>query len=234
MEAYENEFYDTTQSDENECEDNDEDLYVEFFDAACYFSDDDDIELPTDFVDAVAMNADMSAREQRGDYGYDSDSFWIAVDYCCSRCITNCLSDFVTPPKQVNVNVRGIGRSVTASLMGTVNLSIEEDEGVVHSFLLHNTYYNADSPYRLLSPQHMAQEIGYDFPRRRGTWCGTFGDAIELYWDQRKYQRTIELSISSNIGLFKAAPGYSRFHAFCKEIGDIEPSTRVENAFYSI
>jgi hypothetical protein len=116
--------------------------------------------------------------------------------------------------------------------MGTVKWSIEDDEGVVHSFLLPNTYYNADSPYRLLSPQHMSQVTNDNFPIRRGTWCGTFGDAIELYWDQRKYQRTIRLSIASNIGLFKSAPGYNRFHAFCSEIGNIEPSTLEENTFY--
>ena len=188
--------------------------------------DDEDIDLPTDF--ASAMAADMSARAQREDHGYDSDSFWIDVDNCCSRC----LSDFVTPPTRVNVSVRGIGGSVSANLMGTVKWSIEDDDGVVHSFLLHNMYYNADSPYRLLSPQHMAQVLKDDFPKRRGTWCGTFGDAIELYWDQRKYKRTIRLSLSSNIGLFKSANGYNRFHAFCSEIGNIEPSTLGENKFY--
>jgi hypothetical protein len=230
LEAYEGKFDDATQFDPSD--DEDEGMYVEFFDVSCIFGDGNDIEFSTDFEDMVAMNADMSTREQREDYGYDSDSFWIAVDNCCSKCITNCLSDFVTPPTRVNVDVRGIGGSVTASLMGTVKWSIEDDDGVVHSFLIHNTFYNADSPYRLLSPQHLAQELKDDFPKERGTWCGTFGNAIELYWDQRKYQRTITLSIASNIGLFRSAPGYSRFHAFCHEIGDIEPSTLEENVFY--
>jgi hypothetical protein len=54
-----------------------------------------------------------------------------------------------------------------------------------------------------------------------------FGDAIELYWDQRKYQRTIRLSIASNVGLFK-----SHFHAFSNEIGNKEPLTPEENLFY--
>ncbi len=231
LEAYEDEYYDTTRFDETaDAEDDDEDMYVEFFDVAGDYGEGEDIDFPTDFVDA--MSADFSVREQRQDHGYDSDSFWIAVDNCCSRCITNNLSDFVSPPTRVNVSVRGIGGSVTANLVGTVKWSIEDDSGVVHTFLITNTFYNADSPYRLLSPQHLAQVLGDDFPKRRGTWCGTFGDAIELYWDQNKYQRTITLSIASNIGLFKSAPGYTRFHAFCSEIGDIEPSTLEENEFY--
>jgi hypothetical protein len=227
-EAYEHEFADAMQF--NHCRYKDDEMDVEFFDVDFDPGCDEDRESPIDFLEA--MNADMSAREQREDHGYDSDSYWIAVDNCCSRCITNSLTDFVKPPTRVNVSVRGIGGSVTASLMGTVKWAIEDDDGVVHTFLIHNTYFNAASPYRLLSPQHMAQVVGDDFPKRRGTWCGTYGDAIELYWDQRQYQRTITLSIASNIGLFKSAPGYSRFHAFCNEIGNIEPSTLGENTFY--
>jgi hypothetical protein len=186
--------------------------------------------LSMDSVEALA--ADVGTRYQYADQGYDSDSFWIAVDNGASRCITNSLSDFISPPKRVNIDVLGIGGSVKANFVGTVRWSFEDDEGVVHTFLLPDTYYNAEAPYRLLSPQHMSQVTNDEFPKRRGTWSGTFGDAIELYWDQRKYKRTIRLSISSNIGLFKSASGYNRFHAFCSEIGNIEPSTLGENIFY--
>jgi hypothetical protein len=222
------EYFDTMQFSEDD--DEDEGMYVEFFDTARVPDDDEAIEIPKTTADA--MSADIGDRARSEDHGYDSDSFWLAVDNGASRCITNCLSDYISPPKRVNIEVRGIGGPVRANLMGTVKWSIEDDEGVVHSFLLPNTYYNADSPYRLLSPQHMSQVTNDNFPIRRGTWCGTFGDAIELYWDQRKYQRTIRLSIASNIGLFKSAPGYNRFHAFCSEIGNIEPSTLEENTFY--
>jgi hypothetical protein len=121
-------------------------MYVEFFDTALPPDDDEDIEFPTASMEA--MPADIGDRAQSEHHGDDSDS----VDNCCSKCITNCLSDFITPPKRMNVDVRGIGGSIRANLMGAVKWSIEDDKGVVHSFLLPSIYYNADSPYRLLSP----------------------------------------------------------------------------------
>jgi hypothetical protein len=66
------------------------------------------------------------------------------------------------------------------------------DNGGRHEWLIHNTYYNKDSPYRLLSLHHRAQVTDDNFLENRGTWCGTYDDAVELSWDQRRYKRTIE------------------------------------------
>ena len=30
-------------------------------------------------------------------------------------------------------------------------------------------------------------------PKGRGTWTGTYNDCIEIYWNQRRYKRTIPL-----------------------------------------
>jgi hypothetical protein len=35
------------------------------------------------------------------DHRYDSDSYLIAIDNCSSRCITNSMQDFVSPPTKV-------------------------------------------------------------------------------------------------------------------------------------
>jgi hypothetical protein len=129
--ARKHEYLDAMQFDESDEED---DMYVEFFDAVLKPDGNESTESPTDC--AIALVADKSARAQREDHGYDTDSFWIAVDNCCSRSILNCLTDFITPPKRANVSVQGISGSGTANLMGTVKWSIEDDAGVVHSFLL--------------------------------------------------------------------------------------------------
>jgi hypothetical protein len=39
--------------------------------------------------------------------GFDTDSYDILVDNCCSKSITNCLADFITPPKQSTMMIKG-------------------------------------------------------------------------------------------------------------------------------
>jgi hypothetical protein len=69
----------------------------------------------------VAMPfAAKEGETSKTDNGYDTDSFMIVVDNCCSRCITNSLSDFIEPPKKTNLKVRGIGGDVSATMTGTV------------------------------------------------------------------------------------------------------------------
>ena len=160
------------------------------------------------------------------EHRYDSDSFIIAIDNCSSKCITNNMSDYVSPPTPVNIPVRGIGGTVTATFKGTVNWSIEANDGVVHTWKVTDVYFNASSPYRLLSPQHWAQSQDDNYPERRGTWCGTYDDAVELFWKQNAFTRTIPLSPTSNIALVRSAPKFDRLHAFCSacvDPDDVDP-----------
>jgi hypothetical protein len=71
------------------------------------------------------------------------------------------------------------------------------DDGRVHSFLIKNSFYHKGSPYRLLSPQHLAQTCYDD---ARGTWCGTNRDGVDLHWDHNRFKRLIPLN-SANIAL---------------------------------
>jgi hypothetical protein len=85
----------------------------------------------------------------------------------------------------------------------------------------------------LLSPQHRSQVAKDNFSRKRGTWYSTYDDAVELYWDQRRYKRTILLNEASNIALIRSAPVYTKFHAFCHNIDEIKASPLVGgNEFY--
>jgi hypothetical protein len=189
-------------------------------------------QLPTQEQNVDVFTAQRTSGRYATQGRFDSDSFLIAVDNCCSKCITNCMDDFVEPPETVNVRVRGIGGNVTATLVGTVRWTIEDDNGMVHAWTISGTYYNAESPYRLFSPQHHAQLANDHFPRARGTWCGTYDDAIELHWEQRRYKRTIKLNQATNIALVRSAPGCTQFHAFCNEIGKIEATPLLEEDFY--
>jgi hypothetical protein len=195
------------------------------------FEEVDTEQIDTDFMAyhvEIAMSGRTSGAQELGDV-YDSDSFIIAVDNCCSRCITNNINDFVGTPIKVDVRVKGIGGSVVATHKGTVKWNIEDDQGKIHSILIPNSYYNKESPYRLFSPQHFSQSADDHFPKQYGTWCGTYDDAIVLHWDQRRYTRTIKLDAASNIGLFSSAPGFSHFSAFCQEISGLNSSPLEED-----
>jgi hypothetical protein len=76
--------------------------------------------------------------------------------------------------------------------------------------LIRDSYYHESSPYRLLSPQHLAQ-VCYD--DERGIGAGTYRDAVELHWDHNKYHKTIPLD-KSNIALMRSAPGFDSFMVF--------------------
>ncbi|CAB9526635.1 Retrotransposon protein [Seminavis robusta] len=166
----------------------------------------------------VMMSLNGSFNHGTSDHQFDTDSVLIAIDNCSSRCITNCMLDFIDKPTAVKISVQGIGGSVMATYKGTVRWSIEDEQGKVHHFTIPNTYYNASTPYRLLSPQHWAAVADDNTPKRRGTWCATYQDAVELFWQQRKFKRIIPLSPTSNIAIVRSAPSFTKLHAFCSQV----------------
>jgi hypothetical protein len=150
------------------------------------------------------------------DLRYGTDSYFLATDNCSSRGITNSLEDFVSPPLVVNIKTGGIAGFITAAYKGTVKWSVNSDDGVKH-----HTWLVPDVCYRLLSPQHWAQSKDDICPRPRGTWCGTYNDGVDVFWDQRRFKRSIQLSATSNIALLRTVPEYRMFNAFHAKIADI-------------
>ena len=117
---------------------------------------------------------------------FDADAYTMVIDNACSYCITNDTRHYVGTPQKINIPVKGIGgKSVSATLKGTVKWSYTNDNGQVHDEYIPNTYYHKDSPYCLYSPQHVAQVANDNFPNKNGTSCTTFADEMQLIWDQR-------------------------------------------------
>jgi hypothetical protein len=83
------------------------------------------------------------------DHTYDSDSFLIAIDNCASRCITNDMTDFISPPTQVSVTVKGIRGSVLATCKGTVRWSIKDDQWCQHMSHFYKGYWVTEADYTL-------------------------------------------------------------------------------------
>jgi hypothetical protein len=77
---------------------------------------------------------------QQQDMGYDSDSYWMAIDNCCSACISNCIDDFEGPTKAMVARVKGIGGvQVMATRKGTLKWSNADDDCKIHMFLIEDS-----------------------------------------------------------------------------------------------
>ena len=165
---------------------------------------------------------------------FDSDSVIIHVDNCASRCITNALSDFVKAPQQVVGRVKGMGGDkVAVRAVGTIRWTVDDDDGVPHSFVIPGSLYIPDSPARLFSPQHWAQERKDNAPKINGSWQATFADHVMLVWGQQKYRKRIPFD-KSNVATFATSAGCKNFRIFraCLDAtGEDEETTGGYTAF---
>jgi hypothetical protein len=165
---------------------------------------------------AYQCSASTTGGKQARQVRFDSDSYDIMVDNCCSYSITNSLADYITAPTMAHVQVRGYADATSnANKVGTVKWRIEDDAGKVHDLLLPGTYYSPKAEHRMLSPQHWCQKANDHKPNRNGTLCVTQADSVILKWDQLRHTRTIPLTPKTNIGVLRSAPGNQKYNAFC-------------------
>ena len=162
---------------------------------------------------------------------FDSDSYVIHVDNCASRCITHSLSDFVRPPQKVVGRVKGMGGDkVAVSAVGTIRWTFDDDDGMTHAFLIPGSLYIPESPARLFSPQHWAQERKDDLPKKNGTWQATFADHVKLVWGQEAYQKRIPLD-KSNVASFTTTAGCKEFRVFRACLEETDDDLSEEGSF---
>jgi len=122
----------------------------------------------------IEAKAAVQKKQQRMEF--DTDSYDILIDNCCTHSLTNCKEDFIEPPTKSRTRVRGYNGQTNSTMVGTVKWKIADDNGKVHSFVLPNTYYSPAVETRLLSPQHWAQVRN----KKRDSYCITYHDAIIL------------------------------------------------------
>jgi hypothetical protein len=114
--------------------------------------------LATSHIPLVEARATTKRQERR--LFFDTDSFPMLVDNCCSKSITNNINDFIDPPKNTLTKIKGYNGVSTEPLqIGMVKWPIRDGKGKVHQFILPNTYYAPDAETRLFSPQHWAQTL---------------------------------------------------------------------------
>jgi len=66
-------------------------------------------------------------KERRVRMEFDTDSFDILIDNCCSHTLTNDINDYIEPPVKSSVRVRGYNGSTNSTMVGTVKWKIRDD-----------------------------------------------------------------------------------------------------------
>jgi hypothetical protein len=75
-------------------------------------------------------------KERKVRMEFDTDSFDILIDNCCSHTLTNDINDYIEPPVKSSVRVRGYNGSTNSNMVGTVKWKIKDDNGKIHNFIL--------------------------------------------------------------------------------------------------
>ena len=88
--------------------------------------------------------------------------------------------------------------------MGTIKWSWLDDEGVVTTHRIPDSYYTPEGGVRLLSPQHLVKPI----KDLMGKWEDTNVVQCTLYWNKKKQKITIPIASRNNCATFQLAPGY--------------------------
>ena len=152
---------------------------------------------------------------------FDTDSYPIYINNCCTELITNDLKDVVGKPVPIASQIVGFtwGQTFVVFLC-ILQWDIEDDEGVSHKILLPNSLYSPEAYFRLLFLQHWSQIAKENLSQPKGTWCAKYDESVVLEWQQRKYRWTVPLDPGTNVATFFSAPGYNCFKAFVYELNN--------------
>ena len=120
----------------------------------------------------------------------------------------------MTKPTPIMRKVKGIARSAKATYCGTIKWKIQDDNNIIHTFIIPNTYYIAAAPTRILSPQHFTQQMQDHKPHAEGTGCMNTSMTIVQFWDQRKFTKTVKLDPKLNIAMTNTALGIKQYKAY--------------------
>jgi hypothetical protein len=150
--------------------------------------------------------------DESGTETYDSDSSWIGVDSLSMYCITNSMSDFVGKPKMIRRQVKGINDTpAQVTYVGKGKFRILDSKGRQHEFIIHELYYCATSPMKILSPQHIdnmwrQQNAGHRL------MSSVDSDGCVLQWvkNNKYFTKIIPINKKTGVPMFKSSPGYQR------------------------
>jgi hypothetical protein len=150
---------------------------------------------------------------QHNNIRFDTDSYPIKVDNCCTQTISGYKEDFIPHTLRPihNKQVRGFGDTITKiTHQGTIVWQMLDDLEGKHDIVVPNSYYVPNCGIRLLSPQHWAQERKDNLTKLDGTICITYHDRIVLKWQQQNYTKTLHIDPNKyNVAKIWTSGGYT-------------------------
>jgi hypothetical protein len=175
---------------------------------------------------AASLN---QADRVKGFLRFDTNSVPIAINTGATRSLTDNRRDLLGPLQRSNTRINGIGGHQQGQWMGTVKWSIFDDDGLRHDLLIPNTVLVAKGalPFRLLLPQHFAQEnikSGVDKHAR-----GTINSVDNwLSWGDLTYRVTAQLTQGNILPMINTVADYNKFSAF---VSRVQPPDEPQHMF---
>ena len=162
---------------------------------------------------AMQVNATISTEREAC---FDTDLAMIGIDNQCLACISHCEENFEPGLlKRCDRVVKGFG--------GTLLWHWEDNQGIVTTFWILQSYYVPDGKVRLLSPQHWAQTQAKMHHERRNCFECMDSNQSTLFWNSSQSKQTVALGRKNNVATFSLAHGYNNFKVFCKEADLVKP-----------
>jgi hypothetical protein len=169
----------------------------------------------------TAMNSELRAP---GPYpiGFDSNSFPIGINTHASRCMAGYPHLFEDLQLSDKGKVEGINDGLKIMGKGTFKFKIEDNNGRTHKIKIPNSLYLPGLKRCLLLPQHWVQEAGAKHPLPDGTWCKNTATHNILYWDQKRFQKSVPHCSSTNTPVFYTALSSQAYRAFASTFEVLE------------
>ena len=138
----------------------------------------------------------------------DMDARRIGIDNRCTACISHRKTDFIGDIHKTNQIITGFGGQKHDNISkGTIQWTVNDDNGQEQTFQIPNSYYAPAGGCRLLSPQHWAHE--YNKQTGKDAQETTTKENITLYWNNGRNKKTIKLDENGNVGNLYTKQGYN-------------------------
>ena len=164
---------------------------------------------------AIALNIDDKIGSSAS-VRFDADSVTVVCDNSANVHVCNdksCFIDEILMDRSLQVATIG-GKENTSAGIGTVRWKWKDDDGVFHTFEIQDVLYFPESPVNILSVTKFADQLNDD----EGTGIDTKRSHSVLYWNEKKFQRTIRHP-ASNLPEMPVNEGWSCFSLFFFQIG---------------
>jgi hypothetical protein len=143
---------------------------------------------------------------------FDTDTYLIGIDNHASASMTNSETDFINPPVEVNLKIKGINGHLHTTKVGTVRWMIQDNNGCTHRFDIPGTYLVPNLSIQLLIPQHVAKEMMKRDNQPDSMTCITYADRVLLSWHNGTYKCTTPLG-SNNVPILRTIPCFNKLKA---------------------